>query len=169
MPTKEAVHGQQAPAYLFLGVKMTIHLSGAQTGGGFSLIEAEMPASGDGGLHAHTREDESVYLLEGELTVTIADQTFSLKAGECYFVPRNTPHRFRNTSDTVARAILINTPGTFDELVRRGGVPFEEPRATCELPDSPDIQKLLSLATEFGVQILAPPTRDEHHGADGNV
>jgi len=32
-----------------------------------------MPPGGDGGLHLHANEDESMHLLEGELEVTIGD------------------------------------------------------------------------------------------------
>ena len=102
---------------------MQIHLSGAQTGGEFSMISATMPAGGDGGLHVHTREDESVHLLDGSLDVTIGEETFTLQAGQTYFAPRNIPHRLRNSGDVAARALLINTPGTFDKVVQMAGIP----------------------------------------------
>jgi tetratricopeptide (TPR) repeat protein len=72
---------------------MTIHLSGAQTGREFSLIEGSMPPDGDSGLHMHTREDETFHLLEGELHVTIGEKNFVLRAKESCFAPRNIPHR----------------------------------------------------------------------------
>ena len=48
-------------------------LSSEDTGGQFSLIEGLMPPGGDGGLHLHANEDESMHLLDGELEVTIGD------------------------------------------------------------------------------------------------
>ena len=48
-------------------------LSSEDTGGQFSLIGGLMPPGGDGGLHLHANEDESMHLLEGELEVTIGD------------------------------------------------------------------------------------------------
>jgi len=65
--------------YVFLGVPMTIHLSGEQTGGQFTLIEGTMPPGGDGGLHVHMQEDETMHLLEGELDVIIGEQAFALR------------------------------------------------------------------------------------------
>eukprot|EP01037_Dinobryon_pediforme_P000859 gene859-864_t len=84
---------------------MDIHLSGAQTGGGFSLIEAFMPS--------------------GQLEVTVGNEKFTLKAGETSFAPRNIPHRIQNKGKVEARAFLINTPGSFDRFLSSVGIPFE--------------------------------------------
>jgi mannose-6-phosphate isomerase-like protein (cupin superfamily) len=157
MSNKQTVYVQQAPSYIFLGVTMHIHLSGDQTGGEFSLIEAVMPPGGDGGLHVHSREDESVHLLLGSLQVTVGEQTFTLQAGQTYFAPRNIPHRLRNSGNVPARALLINTPGTFDNFVSIAGVPVGQDGPTADLPDAGQVQRLLALAEEFGVKILAPP------------
>ena len=59
------VHAQSPEAYIFLGVRIKILLSSKDSGGQFSLIEGLMPPGGDGGLHLHTNEDESMHLLEG--------------------------------------------------------------------------------------------------------
>jgi hypothetical protein len=64
------VHTRSPEAYMFLGVRMKALLSSKDTGGQFSLIEGFMPLGGDGGLHLHANEDESMHLLEGELEVT---------------------------------------------------------------------------------------------------
>jgi mannose-6-phosphate isomerase-like protein (cupin superfamily) len=157
MSNKQTIYVQESPSYIFLGVTMQIHLSGEQTGGEFSLIEAVMPPGGDGGLHVHSREDESVHLLDGDLDVTIGQQTFALKAGQSYFAPRNIPHRVRNTGDVPARALLINTPGTFDKFVSIAGAPVGQHTAASALPDTEQMRRLLALADEFGITLLAPP------------
>ena len=74
---------------MFLGVRIKVLLSSKDSGGQFSLIEGLMPPGGDGGLHLHVNEDESMHLLEGELEVTIGDKRFPLASGESYFAPRN--------------------------------------------------------------------------------
>ena len=77
-----AVHARYPETYIFLGVQMKILLSSEDMGGQFSLIEGLMPPGGDGGLHLHANEDESMHLLEGELEVTIGDRTFLVASGE---------------------------------------------------------------------------------------
>jgi quercetin dioxygenase-like cupin family protein len=157
MISKKPLYVQQPLSYVFLGVTMQIHLSGEQTGGEFSLIGATMPPGGDGGLHMHTREDESVHLLEGCLEATIGEETFTMRPGQTYFASRNIPHRLKNTGDVPARALLINTPGTFDRFVQMAGTPVSQDASTPRFPDPEQIQRLLTLAEEFGIRILAAP------------
>jgi mannose-6-phosphate isomerase-like protein (cupin superfamily) len=135
---------------------MRILLSSKDTGGQFSLIEGVMPPGGDGGLHLHGNEDESMHLLEGELEVTIGDRTLSLAAGESYFAPRNVPHRVRNLNNTPARSILVTTPGGFDEFISQAGFRLTEgitPR--IELPAPEQMAKLLKLGDNFGIKVIA--------------
>src|ERR1700730_7014888 len=156
MISKKPLYVQQALSYVFLGVTMQIHLSGVQTGDEFSLIGATMPPGGDGGLHLHTREDESVHLLEGCLDVTSGEEAFTLQARQTYFAPRNIPLRLRNTGNVSARALLINTPGTFDKFVQMAGTPVGQDASASVFPDE-QVQRLLAPADEFGVKILPPP------------
>jgi mannose-6-phosphate isomerase-like protein (cupin superfamily) len=152
------MHKQHAPAYLFLGVRMKVLLGSADTGRQFSLIEGIMSPGGDGGLHVHAHEDESMHLLSGELEVTIGARTFTLVAGESYFAPRNVPHRLRNRGARPARGLLVTTPGGFDEFVSRAGAPIIGGVSPPSTPPTPEqIGKLMALAEEFGIAIIAPP------------
>jgi quercetin dioxygenase-like cupin family protein len=154
----KGLHINQAPGYVFLGVRMNILLSGQQTGGQFSLIEAFMPPGGDGGLHIHAHEDETLHVLAGELEVTIGDECFTLLTGETSFGPRNIPHRIRNKGAQDARVFLINSPGTFDGFVQLAGIPAGVAATRPPAPPTPEqIQQLLGLAEQFGVTVLAPP------------
>jgi mannose-6-phosphate isomerase-like protein (cupin superfamily) len=153
------IHRSTSRSYMFLGVRMTILLSNEQTGGNFTLIEGVMEPGGDGGLHVHRNEDESMHLLEGSLQVTIGNETFTLMPGESYFAPRNIPHRLKNLGDVPARALLITTPGSFDEFIARAGIPIigEKYFPSSEPPTPNQIQELIPLAGEFGIEILVPP------------
>ena len=158
MAELKSVHNVNPESYLFLGVRMNILLSGEQTGNAFSMIEGIMPPGGDGGLHLHELEDESMYLLSGELEVTLGDGEFILRPGETYFAPRNMPHRLRNLGSEEARTILINTPGTFDPFIKQAGIPLTGPEIPLLPPPTPEqIQGLLVLAAAFGIRILVPP------------
>jgi len=65
--------------------------------------------------HIHRNEDESFYILEGEITAWIGDQTIRGTAGTLIFSPRGAPHSFEIHSDEihsdrVCMPILL-TPG----------------------------------------------------------
>lgn len=151
------------PAYTFLGVRMRILLSSQQTGGQFTMIEGVMPPGGDGGLHVHHREDESMFIVEGELEVTIGDTVRTLQAGSSYFAPRGVPQRLRNRGTTPMRGILVTTPGGFDEFIAKAAAPFDETMASLETkpgeaaPSPEQMAGLLQLAETFGISILIPP------------
>ena len=47
---------------------------GEQTGGRYSLVEILVP-EGEGVLHVHHFEDEGFYILEGEMSFYVGEQT----------------------------------------------------------------------------------------------
>jgi mannose-6-phosphate isomerase-like protein (cupin superfamily) len=89
-----------------------VKASGRSTAGSLTLIELAI----DGGppRHAHTREDESFYVLTGALEVECGEDRFRAGPGSFVFLPRNLPHVFRSVGGP-ATALLIVTPGGLDE------------------------------------------------------
>jgi mannose-6-phosphate isomerase-like protein (cupin superfamily) len=154
-----AVHNTHPKVFVLLGVQMKILLSSSDTGDQFSLVEGIMPPGGDGGLHIHLREDESMHLLEGQLKVTIGEKVFDLKPGESYFAPRGIPQRLRNRGSVPARSLMIMSPSTFDKFIACAGVPVADGEAppAAETPTPEQIQRLLAVAQRFGIKILEAP------------
>lgn len=72
-------------------------------------------------LEPQARSDEQIshageelgYVLEGELELTLGDDTWRLQAGDSFYFPSTEPHSYRNPGDTVTRVLWINTPPTF--------------------------------------------------------
>lgn len=155
MPQPPAVHKTTPDTYLLFGVQLKILLSSRETGGQFSMVEGLMPPGADGGLHLHVQEDESMHLYEGELEVTIGDQVFTLKAGESYFAPRNVPQRLRNVGAVPARALVVGTPGGFDQFVAAAGIAIINgviPEVAP--PTAEQMQHMMALAEQHGIRIL---------------
>jgi mannose-6-phosphate isomerase-like protein (cupin superfamily) len=77
----------------------SVCLSGEDTGGAYCLQEVGL-APGMGVLrHTHTREDESYFVLAGELEVIVGGKTFILKPGDSLVGPRDITHQLRNSGD----------------------------------------------------------------------
>jgi mannose-6-phosphate isomerase-like protein (cupin superfamily) len=165
MPAKVVTPVINAPTFEFLKVQMTIHLSRSQTDGDFALIEAMMPPDEDGGLHMQTREDELIHLLEGELHVTTGQESLVLKAGQYYFAPRNISHYLRNRGSRVARALLINAPGTFDEFIQQAGVTSADAAASASPPDPEEATQTLEQVNP--IREPPPSFNDDRFGCDG--
>ena len=60
-------------------------------------------------IHEHAHENDEVWnVIEGELAITVADQTRRLGPGEAAVVPPNAVHSIMAVSD--ARAIVVDHP-----------------------------------------------------------
>ena len=75
---------------------------------------AVQPGRQGPGTHAHDREDDSFYILEGELTFTVDAEDVLAGPGTFVLVPPGVPHDFANRGDTVVRMINIHAPSGFD-------------------------------------------------------
>jgi mannose-6-phosphate isomerase-like protein (cupin superfamily) len=107
-----------------IGVRFMV--DGAESGGGFSLVEHPMgPRMLAVPLHRHTREDEYSYVLEGRMGALLGDEVVEAGPGDLVFKPRGQWHTFWNAGEEPARILEIISPAGFehffDELVAMGG------------------------------------------------
>ena len=102
------------------------------TNGVFSVVEIVTPPGTGVAVHVHEREDELVYLLDGEIEVTLGDKKMKAIPGVLALLPRGIPHGFKNVGSKPSRVIDTILPGQFDnyfvELARlfEGGEPSRE-------------------------------------------
>ena len=75
--------------------------------------------------HVHRREDETSYLLEGDLTSLVGERIVDVSVGSFVFMPKGIPHTFWNPGNESARLLLIISPAGlekyFTELSRLFG------------------------------------------------
>lgn len=128
----------------FLDNRARIHASSADTGE-FALIESLAPAGSQPPLHVHRNEGEGFYVLEGELTLWVGEDTRTLRPGEFLFAPRQVPHTI-GVGDGGARWLLIAGP-RFEAFVRAVGA----------LTADPDPIEMTRLAARHGIDLLGPP------------
>jgi quercetin dioxygenase-like cupin family protein len=103
-----------------------VKASAADTAGRYTLVEITAPPGLDAPRHVHHTEDEGFHVLEGDVTITVGDETVELVAGQFAFGPRDVPHRFTVGPDG-ARMIWVLTPGGFEDLIDEASVPAEAP------------------------------------------
>ena len=123
----------------------------AETGNTHFAFEATEPPGGGPPLHIHTREDEFFLVLEGEISFYIGGRILRVGAGGSAFVPRGTPHCFKNTSNRMARLLVLFTPGDIEGF-------FEFGAAVNGVPPSDELilERMQLLAPAYGLEVLGP-------------
>src|SRR6476659_8333592 len=108
-------------AIWFLRNRMTVKATAETTGGAFDLVESLIAPGFSPPLHVHHREDESFWVLEGELSMRCGDRTCQASAGSFVFLPRDVPHTFVVEGDKPARMLTLLTPGGGEGVFIDGG------------------------------------------------
>jgi len=133
------------------GGLLTMKATAEETGGAFLLFEDRMTQGKTTPLHTHDREDETLYVLEGELLVHIDGADHVVGTHGVAVAPRGVPHAFLVTSPT-ARVLTLQTPGSAEAFYRAASEPSDAGEATV------DFARVREAALQTdGMQLLGPP------------
>ena len=132
-------------------------VDGRHTGGLFTMIGIRVLPGGGPPPHIHRREDETFYVIEGELQLWVDGKTIDAPAGTCVFAPRGIPHRFTNASSQPTRFLVIASPSGFEDFLLSFATPIASMESTPTPVTSELIQTLLAVAPQYGIEILPPP------------
>jgi quercetin dioxygenase-like cupin family protein len=140
----------------FLGTLVRFKLTSEQTGGRLALWEGVLPRGAAPPLHSHP-QDETFYVLEGDVTVWIESDERPLRRGDAAYAAAGVPHTFRVESDT-ATMLFLSTPGGIDDYVRALAEPARWPWLQPP-PDGPRVpaERLAAVEKELGVIRHGPP------------
>jgi quercetin dioxygenase-like cupin family protein len=139
----------------FIDNLVHIHVDGLASGGALALLEERGRRGSMPPLHVHRRDDETFYVLEGELALFVAGRQLVLGPGQAALCPRDVPHTYRVDSEQ-ARWLVINTPSGFDAFVRQ----VAEPAPVDQLPAAGrpfDPATVRQAAATVGIEILGAP------------
>ena len=136
------------------GGVFTWKATAAETAGAMLMLEDTMGRGKVTPLHVHPREDEAIYVLDGEILAHVNDAQHPVGTGGLFFAPRGVPHAFMVISET-ARILAVQTPGTGESFYREAG----EPARSEEAATRPADWNLLRSVAERSpcIEILGPP------------
>ena len=139
--------------FVLAGVVMKRLVSGEQTEGSFCLFENRSDGQTKTPIHVHADDDETIYVVEGQLTAVVDGEARTLSPGESVFLKRRIPHQLMNPGNQPVRYILIGTPSVFERFLAEGG--HELRKGEVAGPPSPaDIERLEAAAPKFGITLL---------------
>jgi quercetin dioxygenase-like cupin family protein len=144
--------------YSAVGDKYVMLATGEQTGNTYCLSEATVPPGGGPPAHYHTREEETFYVIEGEITFTVESRTVIGGPGTFVQIPRGMPHAFKNQSSAPVRMLIQCVPAGFDKFMAEFATELPSPDASPLLPSPAEIEKVLRIAPQYGIVMLPPPS-----------
>lgn len=140
--------------YWWQGSVMEIQTRAEDTGGALGVLEGLFLEEGYGPpLHVHRREDEAMYVLEGQIRFRVGDDEFVAGPDTWVWQPRRVPHTFKVESEG-ARALVIFMPGGLERMFEEGGVPAGESAEQPQQEYDPDAAA--ALAKRYGFEIVGP-------------
>jgi quercetin dioxygenase-like cupin family protein len=120
-------------------------LAGAtDTGGRFALIEITGERGTGPPRHRHHAEDETIYVLAGQVLVLLGEQVRTVSAGECIVLPQGRTHTYRIVSDE-ARLLVVIAPAGLEASYPDG------------IWHGDDFERLVAVAARYGIEVTGPP------------
>lgn len=132
----------------FLGVHPNdLKISSKDTGGQLSVFEYTGTAKVGPMLHVHFKQDEIFTILEGEYRFVAGPETYTLKAGQTIFLPRNIAHTWIQLTDTGKLLYFLQPAGKMEEFFSYMN----------NLRDLPSQQEMDRIHAEHDMKVVGPP------------
>jgi quercetin dioxygenase-like cupin family protein len=136
-------------------------VTGADTGGAYSMGEVWVDPGAGVPPHIENLYDELLMVLEGKFRVEVAGTVHECGPGESVFVPRGTLHSVYNAGTERGRGLGVQSPGgLFERYVEEAFESIADPRNPPPESGPPDLAKVASVAAKYGIQMVGgPPPR----------
>lgn len=136
------------------GVGAVYKLSGARTGGSFSVVKHPLdPGALAAPPHTHLHEDEYSYVIEGEVGFLIGDEEFHAPPGSYVLKPRGVVHTFWNRGPAPARILEVISPAGFERFFEElAEVVYATPSdGDAGEPDEAVMSRVIGLGHTYGL------------------
>ena len=111
-----------------------------------SAMVVDVPPGGFVPPHTHAKEEEGYFVLDGELTLTIGDQSRALGPGDFGHVAPRTMHGYANAGTAPVRFLAWTVGGPIDRFFS------EMSEQVRVMPD--DAPRMMELMERYGVDML---------------
>jgi quercetin dioxygenase-like cupin family protein len=93
------------------GSSAELKLVGEQADGDWAVVEWRLRAGDEPPIHTHTREDETLYVLDGSITAYVGDQRIDVEAGSYAALPKDVPHGLTVRGEEARLLITLEPAG----------------------------------------------------------
>ena len=135
---------------------ITFLITGEQTGGAYFMAAVSVRPGGANPPHIHHREEESLYLQQGTLTVQVGGETLTASAGDFICLPRGVAHCFQNTGNVDTKILLVARPAGLEKFFEEAFYPAGDPSVEPPPMTEAFLARLLAAAPKCGLEFLPP-------------
>jgi quercetin dioxygenase-like cupin family protein len=137
--------------------RLWVKASGAETQGAFSQVETYDPRGCAPPMHIHHGEEETFYIVEGEVTVFADGERIDLEAGDYAFVPRGVDHAYIVRSER-ARMLITFSPSGFEQFFVQEGIPASADGSEPPVGGvQPTPEEFIRRLAPYGCEVTGPP------------
>src|SRR5918992_2758982 len=154
----------------------TIKTTGKETADLYSIVEVLEPPGARAPLHLHRKEDEAFYVLEGEVTFHIGEETIKARPGSFVFGPKEVPHTYTVDSGPARLLFLLSPPG-FEGFIEAISEPakaltlppskLEDPSDEDDTTDEAESESFAVLEARYGCEIVGTPPEHQSNRDQG--
>lgn len=126
------------------GDEVYFHVTGAETGGKYTVFTDIIPPGGGPPPHYHRDEDEWFYPLEGRVEFLLDGEWREVPMQTLVYLPRGTVHTFRNIGDRPLVLLTQTSPSGFETFFTRCAAEFAK-------PGPPDMGRIVEISAEHGI------------------
>ena len=129
-----------------VGGDLTFIVTGDETDGSLLALEAIAPPREGPPLHVHTREEETIYVVEGDFRWKVGDELSAAGPGSFAFIPRGVAHTWQNLGTRPGRLLVTFAPAGMEGFFER-----------LSLMTDFDIDEFRAAGAEHGTETVGPP------------
>ena len=141
-------------------------VTGEETTGRFSLMEAFVNPGDGAPLHLHHKEDESFLITEGEMVFYDGKDRVVATTGTFVMCPPGSKRAFRNESNTQAKMMIFYTPPSIEKMIELEGTVIDPSSEKISFGNSQEVA-CPQLSAEFGIDDFDSPLPDLNTAASG--
>ena len=130
----------------------SVCLAGADTGGAYCLLEARLAPGMSVPRHTHTREDETYYVLAGELEVIVGDGSSFSRQGIPSSRRATLPINCAILATLENHYLLVFSPSGFEEFLKATAVPAPDNAPAPTEPPAVAVRGVLELAADYAIR-----------------
>ena len=143
----------EGPRYDLMFGTAVMKVTSEQTGGKWAMVDFTANPGMQTVYHRHRKTDETFFVLEGELTMSVDGKISALHHGDIALVPRMTPHAFANLSGKPVRFLGTFTPSGFEKFFA-----LVQEAVKKNPPGSPGFKAAMDAVNkQVDMEMLGPP------------